>query len=200
MKPRPTIAAVLLICQASFATCLLAAPACCSGASLWSDKSRSLIVDRRAAAPGDIVTILIVQRSTTSHRASHSADKSLEVSGGPGVGLLQFFPLLSMETERSSSGAGATSEATSLVDRLSGVIVAVTPEGNLEVEATRHLKLNADELTLTLTGLVRPDDISPENTILSTQIADCNIASSGRGPIPGKQRPGLISGLLSLLW
>ena len=178
--------------------CLAVAP--CSSDSLWQPNSRSLIADRRAAAPGDIVTILIVQRSTTSHKATHKADKKLDVSGGPGAGLLQFFPSLSLDAERSTEGAGAATQSTSLVDRLSGVVAAVTPEGNLQIEASRRLKLNADELTLTLTGLVRPDDISPENTVLSTQIADCQMDWSGTGPIPAKQRPGLISALLSLLW
>jgi len=194
MKTNPTAAFVIVL------ACIFAAAGPCPAESLWKPGSHSLIADRRAAAPGDIVTILIVQRSTTSHKATHKADKNLDVSGGPGLGLLQFFPILSVETERSTSGTGTTTQATSLVDRLSGVVVGVTPEGNLQVEASRHLKLNADELTLTLTGLVRPDDVSPENTVLSTQIADCQMQWSGSGPIPGKQRPGLISALLSLLW
>jgi flagellar L-ring protein precursor FlgH len=188
------VTAILILVLA----CLAAAP--CSSESLWQPNSRSLIGDRRAAAPGDIVTILIVERSTTSHKATHKADKKLDVSGGPGDGLLQFFPSVSLGTERSTEGAGSTAQATTLVDRISGVVAAVTPEGNLRIEASRRLKLNADELTLTLTGLVRPDDISPENTVLSTQVADCQMDWSGTGPIPAKQRPGLISALLSLLW
>jgi flagellar L-ring protein precursor FlgH len=79
-------------------------------------------------------------------------------------------------------------------------VTEVTPEGRLRVEAVRDVKLNREELTLTVSGLVRPDDIASDNTVLSTQIADCRIAWTGRGPIPDKQRPGLISALLSLLW
>ncbi len=175
-------------------------PSASLATSLWQPNSRALIADRRAAALGDIVTIIIVQHSATSHKATHKAEKELEVGGGPGAGLLQFFPNLSVSTERATEGSGASTQSTSLVDRISGVVAAVTPEGNLQIEASRNLKLNADELTLTLTGLVRPDDIRPDNTVLSTQIADCQIEWSGSGPIPGKQRPGLISTILSILW
>jgi flagellar L-ring protein precursor FlgH len=179
---------------------LLSATVSANATSLWSARAASLIADRRAAQPGDVITILVSERSVASHQASHATDKKLEASGGPGAGMLQFFPELSVSTERKTSGQGATTQSTSLADRISGRIVAVTPQGALQVEAVRCVKLNRDELTLTITGLVRRDDIAPDNTILSTQIADLRIASTGRGPIPDKQRPGLISALLSLLW
>ena len=170
------------------------------GDSLWTARSVCLISDRRASNVGDVVTILVAERSVASHQASHDTDKKLEVGGGPGGGMLTFFPELSVSTERGTSGKGSTTQATQMVDRISGVVTGVTSEGTLRVEAVREVKLNREELTLTVSGLVRPDDIGPDNTVLSTQIADCRIAWTGRGPIPDKQRPGLISALLSLLW
>ena len=170
------------------------------GDSLWRPGGVSVISDRRASKPGDIVTILVAERSIASHQASHDTDKKFEAAGGPGGGLLTFFPELSVSTERGTSGKGSTTQATQMVDRISGVVTGVTPEGRLRVEAVREVKLNREELTLTVTGLVRPHDIGPDNTVLSTEIADCRIAWRGRGPIPDKQRPGLISALLSLLW
>jgi len=151
-------------------------------------------------APGDVVTIVVVQQSTTSHQAAHETGKQFSASGGPGGGILDFFPELSISTERSTAGAGKTSESTRLTDRITGVIVERTPEGNLRLEARRSVKLNRDKLTLVLSGLVRPDDISPDNTVSSTQLAELQVEWSGRGPIPEKQRPGLLSALLSLLW
>lgn len=169
-------------------------------ASLWQPDSRPLVADRRAAALGDIVSILIVENSSASHKASHSTDKEFEVNGGPGGGGLNFFPGLSLKTERATSGTGATTQSTRIVDRISGLVVGVTERGDLLIEATRRVKLNREDLTLTISGIVRPDDIGADNTILSTRIADCRLESTGRGPIPDKQRPGLISALLSLLW
>jgi len=185
---------------AMVAVLLLTACACAVGESLWCEGARPLIADRRAARPGDVVTILVVERSVASHEASHNTDKKLEVSGGPGMGPLAFFPALSVKTERATAGTGATTQSTRLVDRISGLVKAVRPEGTLEIEAVRQVKLNRDEITLTVRGVVRPDDVAPDNTVLSTQIAECTIAWTGRGPIPDKQRPGIISALLSLLW
>ena len=180
--------------------CLTSAAATGFATSLWVPASRALIADRRAAAVGDVVTILVVERSTTSHQASHATAKDLSTSGGPGGGILDFFPELSVEAGQATSGTGSTAQSTRLVDRISGLVVAVTPEGNLQIQAVRRVRLNADELTLTVSGLVRPDDITPDNTLLSTQIADCRMEWSGSGPIPEKQRPGLISRLLRFLW
>ncbi len=171
-----------------------------AAASLWTSESRSLIADRHARRVGDIVTILVVEKSLTSHQATHETEKKLKASGGPGGGILNFFPDLSVKADRTTSGKGTASQATRLVDRISARVTEVTPEGNLRVEARRSIRLNRDELTLTVSGLVRPDDISPDNTVLSTQIADCRMKWSGSGPIPEKQRPGLLSALLSLLW
>jgi flagellar L-ring protein precursor FlgH len=183
---------VVVFCLAS------AAAARCQ--SLWTEGSRSLIADHRAAAVGDIVTIVVVERSLASHEASHETKKAASAGGGPGSGILAFFPELGYQATRSTTGEGATSQSTQLVDRVSARVAAVTPEGNLRIEATRRVKLDKDEVTLRLSGLARPDDVTAENTILSTQLADCTIEWSGRGPVSEKQRPGLISALLSWLW
>lgn len=124
----------------------------------------------------------------------------MAAEGGPGGGILGFFPDLSVSADRTTSGSGATTETTSLLDRISGVVTAITPEGDLKIQAARRVKLQRDELVLTITGLVRADDVGPDNTVVSAQIADCRMEWSGRGPIPGKQRPGLLSALLALLW
>ncbi len=168
--------------------------------SLWTAESQSLVADRQAHRVGDIVTVLVVEKSLTSHQASHETEKELKASGGPGGGILNLFPELSVETDRSTSGKGTASQATRLVDRISARVTEVTPEGNLRIEGERSIRLNRDELTLAVSGLVRPDDISPDNTVLSTRIADCRMKWAGSGPIPEKQRPGLLSALLSLLW
>jgi flagellar L-ring protein precursor FlgH len=178
----------------------LSRPGDCSTGSLWRPGSRSLIADRRAARPGDILTILVVERSATSHQAAHETEKKLSASGGPGGGMLALFPEVSVKGERTTSGTGSASQSTSLVDRISAVVTAVTPQGNLQVQAVRRVRLNKDELVLTISGLVRPEDITAENSVLSAQVADCRMEWSGHGPIPEKQRPGLLSRLLSLLW
>ena len=192
--------AALICCALAAALWASAAPRGYSAGSLWTASSRSLTSDRRAARPGDIVTILVVEQSTASHQAAHETDKKLSVGGGPGGGILGFFPDLSVKADRSTSGSGSSTQTTSLVDRISGIVTAVTPQGNLQIQAARRVKISKDELTLTVTGLVRQDDVSSDNIVLSTQVADCRLEWSGRGAISEKQRSGLLSTALSWLW
>ena len=191
---------LLLVAAVMLVVCWNHSAAPAATGSLWSASSRALTSDRRAAQVGDVITILVVERSTASHQAAHETDKKLDAKGGPGGGILNLFPELSANAERSTSGSGSTTQSTSLVDRVSGVVIGVNAQGNLQIQAARRVRLNKDEVVLTVSGLVRPDDVSPDNTVLSTQVADCRIESSGHGPIGEKQRPGLISSLLRWLW
>ena len=169
-------------------------------ASLWTDSARSVIADRRAAAVGDIITILVEERTTTSLQADHKTQKSMENTAGGSAGLLRFFPSLAASADRSTTGTGTSTQSAQFVDRFSGTVTAITPQGNLTIEAARRVQVNKDELTVTVTGMVRPDDIAADNTIMSTQVADMKLQWSGTGPIAEKQRPGIISRFLSFLW
>jgi flagellar L-ring protein precursor FlgH len=168
--------------------------------SLWNDGSRSLFADRKARAVGDIVTIVIVQATATSHKADHSTNKKIDTEAGPGLGLLSFFPDLSLEADRSTTGSGTSTETTALADRMSAKVVAVMPNGTMRIEGNRSVKLKADHMECVVRGLIRQEDVDSDNTVLSTQITDLELVWTGRGPIDAKQRPGLISRLLDLLW
>jgi flagellar L-ring protein precursor FlgH len=168
--------------------------------SLWSPSSRSLFADRKACAVGDIVTIVIVQQTTTSHNAAHGTSKMLDVEAGPGLGLLSFFPDLSLEAERSDSGTGTSTETTALTDRITAKVTAVMPNGTLRIEGTRSVTLKKDHLECVVRGLIRQEDVESDNTVLSSEVADLELVWTGKGPIDAKQRPGLISRLLDLLW
>jgi len=168
--------------------------------SLWSPNSRSLFADRKARAVGDIVTIVVVQATATSHKAAHSTSKKLGAEAGPGLGLLSFFPDLSLEAERGNSGTGTSTETTALTDRITARVTAVMPNGTLRIEGTRSVKLKKDHLECVVRGLIRQEDIHFDNTVLSSDVADLELLWTGKGPIDAKQRPGLISRLLDLLW
>lgn len=168
--------------------------------SLWLPSSRSLFADRKARAVGDIVTIVVVQATATRHNAAHSTSKKLETDAGPGLGLLSFFPDLSLEAERGDSGTGTSTETTALTDRITAKVTAVMPNGTLRIEGRRSVKLKKDHLECVVRGLVRQEDIQFDNTVLSSDVADLELVWTGKGPINAKQRPGLISRLLDLLW
>jgi flagellar L-ring protein precursor FlgH len=122
------------------------------------------------------------------------------VTGGPGTGILDFFDSLSLSTERSSEGSGSAVQSTRLADCITATVVEVLPNGLLRIRGERVVNFHKDEVKLTLTGLVRPQDIGPSNSVLSSQVAELRIDNGGKGQISDSQRPGLLYRLIRLLW
>ncbi|NIM06529.1 MAG: flagellar basal body L-ring protein FlgH [Armatimonadetes bacterium] len=179
-------------------TLVILMPAC--AVSLWGPYSGSLFADHKAHRVGDIVTVVIAESSSTEHSAETDTDKKMDVQNSTGTGIFDFIRSFSLSSERSSEGSGSAVQTTTLVDRISAKVVEVLPNGLLRIHGERTVNLHKEELKLTLTGLVRTQDIGPDNSVLSTQVAELNISSVGEGRISDSQKPGLIYRLIRLLW
>ena len=79
-------------------------------------------------------------------------------------------------------------------------VVDVLPNGNLIIEGNREVRVNAENQMITLTGMVRPRDITADNVIQSTYIADARIAYSGTGVLNDRQRPGWFTRVMDKVW
>jgi flagellar L-ring protein precursor FlgH len=169
--------------------------------SLWpAERQGSLYADQRAHAVGDLLTVIIVQSSVASHEAQSDTKKNASASASHGTGLLSFFPDFGLGAERSTSGSGSTVSKTQFADRMTARVTEVLANRALKIEGVRSTVINAEKMELRLTGVVRPQDVSPDNTVLSSNLADEQIEWTGKGPIAEKQRPGLISRLLHFLF
>ena len=78
-------------------------------------------------------------------------------------------------------------------------IVSVLPGGNYLVEGTRYVEVNDEKQTIEVTGEIRPDDISSDNTVLSSRVANARIKFTGTGPASETAKPGLLTRVLSWL-
>ena len=76
----------------------------------------------------------------------------------------------------------------------------VRPNGNLFIKGTREIKVNSETQYIILSGLIRPEDISPGNTILSSYIGNAKIEYSGDGSISDKQKPGWLTRIVDFIW
>ncbi|MCH8274233.1 MAG: flagellar basal body L-ring protein FlgH [Armatimonadetes bacterium] len=170
--------------------------------SLWNDSARSPFADRTARRPGDVLTVLIAEASSASTSAQTQTQKrdSTKVDAGIGPILQALIPSLSTGSDFKSQGQGTTTRSGRLSARLTVIVKQVLPNGNLVVEGTRFVQVNNDIQKLTLTGIVRPDDIRSDNTIFSEFIAEATIRYDGKGPVGDRQRKGLISRLLDWLF
>ncbi|GIV16664.1 MAG: flagellar L-ring protein [Armatimonadota bacterium] len=169
--------------------------------SLWKDGNRSLYADRKAIKEGDVLTVLIYESTTASSRADTKTSKSDSASTKPGVGpLLSMLPEWSLSGKTNSQASGSTTRSGTLVGKISVVVREVLPNGNLKVEGTRTVGVNGEKEKIVLTGIVRPEDVSAENTVASTAIAQAEIHYEGKGPVGSKQREGLLTKLLKWLF
>jgi len=183
-----------------------------SGASLYVDGSRGLFEDDRAGRVGDIVIIRIDENEAGSHEASSKlAHKNTNDASAPGtLGLLpalaKLYPgldptnLISTATNRNFDGSGAVTRSGKLTGTLPVRVRAVTPNGDLYVEGTKVVLVGEEENHLYISGVIRQADVKPDNTVLSSQVADAEIEYTGRGDVTDQQRPGWMSRLLSAIW
>jgi flagellar L-ring protein precursor FlgH len=191
----------------------LAGRASTVSASLWpGDTARSLVADHRARGVNDLVTVQIVEDSSASDSASTTASRqsstSMGISGLLGFeqSLARLRPGMDMSnmvgatTNNSFAGQGQTTRATKVLASISCTVVDVFPNGNLLIRGKRMILVNAEEQIITLSGIIRPEDIATDNTIQSIRIADARITYMGVGPLADKQSPGWLTHALDNVW
>ena len=172
--------------------------------STWQDGKNPLL-DRTARRVGDLLTIVISESSVASSPATTAASKTSSISAVQQVikGLFGFLDLNGEKTasgSNSDNGTGSTNQNGSLRARLTAEVIALTPSGNLIIQGTRSIVINRETQVFKLTGIVRRDDVAPDNTILSESIAQAEIRVEGKGQIANKQRQGLLSQLMDWLF
>jgi flagellar L-ring protein precursor FlgH len=170
--------------------------------SLWRDDARNPFTDRKARNVGDVLTVLIVETAsaTTAAQTQSQKSESTNVSAGVGPVLSALIPNWSTGGTTQTQGQGTTTRSGRLSARLTVVVKQVLPNGNLVIEGTRFVQINKDIQKLVLTGIVRPDDIRSDNTVLSEFIAEATIRYDGKGPVSDRQRMGILSRILSWLF
>ncbi len=168
--------------------------------------TQSLFTDFKASRVGDILTILIVEQTTASNaiRTDITKESNFNLDAGPGFGAwpVREIPVFGAdgESENESSNEGKTSRSGSISSQMAVRVVGIQPNGDLLIEGTRVLGINNDKEMLIVNGTVRPQDISPNNTIYSYQIADAQITYRGKGTAANGGRPGWIMRFLNWLF
>jgi flagellar L-ring protein precursor FlgH len=169
--------------------------------------SFDLFMDLRARQVGDVLTVLLVERTNASKASSASAAKDSSVSTGPGTifGRTPTHngnPVLNTEItgSRSFDGQADASQSNRLDGSITVTVAGRLPNGNLLVRGEKLININQGEEFIRLQGIVRPVDIGPANTVPSTKVADAQISYSGRGTFADSNRPGWLSRFFNSPW
>ncbi|MFC3442694.1 flagellar basal body L-ring protein FlgH [Sphingobium rhizovicinum] len=157
----------------------------------------------RATAVGDIITIVLVERTQASK--STSADTARNGSVGltpPTTGILsKLFSAsdVSAGGQNTFTGKGAASQSNALTGEITVTVAQVYPNGTMLVKGEKALTLNRGDEFIQISGLVRQADIAPDNRIASTRVADARIIYKGKGEIANASRQGWLQRFFSAI-
>ena len=173
-----------------------------SAQSLWNDNA-NWYGDARPGRVGDIITVLVNERTDAKDEATMDVSKSSnnDINGGnDGSGILKFIRGLTFSSSNSSSGEGSTERKHHATATLACLVTEVLPNGNLVIEGTRDIRTSEETLQFQLFGVIRPQDVNADNQISSTLIANAEIAVKGRGIISRTQKVGLVTQILQTVF
>jgi len=179
-----------------------------SEGSLYTpNRGLSLFEDTKARVAGDLLTVLLVEKTQAKKNAETSTSKDssasienpllfgrpLSVNGTP-VGDF------SLKGSRGFEGKGDSSQSNQLSGSLTVTVVERLPNGNLVVEGEKYVDLNQGSERVRLSGVVRAMDIKPDNTITSDRVADARIEYVGRGALADANAQGWLSRFFNSPW
>jgi flagellar L-ring protein FlgH len=179
---------------------------------LWSESTANVLEDARSRRLGDLVLVRIEESADAVGNATTKTSRKSTISGGINnfIGVIEKFakrhPNLDTSAmvkslfESSFEGDGSTKRTGTLTATIPCQVKQVLPNGDLFIEGTKTIQINAEEIHLYLSGVVRPFDIDKSNAIPSERILDARIDFSGRGVVSDKQKPGLLHRGLDHAW
>ena len=209
------------------ALALGAAPATAQSLYREGAPGASLFSDLRARGVNDIVTIIISEQSASSRSATTKTSQDTSRTAGVNQFPTVFDPIarrfvqpltspilgnsqspseaaqqrfnLDMANNASHEGKGNIDRTDKVTGQIAARVMRVLDNGNLLIEGRRAVLVNDDTQVITISGVIRPQDVTASNTILSSQIADAEIEMVGRGVTAEAQNPGFFYRILDWL-
>jgi flagellar L-ring protein precursor FlgH len=189
------------------------APEAAPGAIWRGENDKSMIfTDKKARYVNDIVTILVAEAASGGNKASTGTSRNASTSAnidaflgldnyiiGKNANLGGEIAIGGKHTN-SMKGQGDTSRNNTLVARISARVIRVMDNGDLMIEGRRQVTINAEDQYLIISGIIRPQDITAENTVASQYISDAHIIFTGTGVINDKMRPGWATRIVDWVW
>jgi flagellar L-ring protein precursor FlgH len=169
----------------------------------------SLLGQDRARQAGDILTVLIDEQVSASSSASNNATRNSATTALTPIALADLNRRLGKawasdmnpaESSIESSGEGSAEQEGRIAGEVTAVVTEVLPNGLLAIRGYKRLELARGVQLIRLTGLVRPMDIQPDNTVRSRRLADADISVASRGELADASRAGWMNRALLKLW
>ena len=169
-----------------------------SGGIYRPDYSLSLFEDGRATRVGDTITVILNERTQSSKTADTEITKESSITSDAGrfLGLTpsgKYTLQNEASHDREIKGEASSDQSNSLNGNITVTVARVLPNGLLHVRGEKWMTLNRGKEFIRVSGFIRPQDVRPDNTVLSTRLADARIAYSGTGDLANANKSGWAS-------
>ncbi|HLH10779.1 MAG TPA: flagellar basal body L-ring protein FlgH [Methylovirgula sp.] len=165
--------------------------------SIWDGNPSNIFSDPRAAKIGDVITVHIGINDSASFGNSTDRAMNSEIKGGLNYQLqqatsqTQWYPQVDTTSSSSTQGQGTIDRSEKIQLSVGAVVTDVLPNGNLVISGSQEVRVNYELRVLNIAGIVRPRDISKDNTVAYDKIAEARISYGGRGRIMEVQQPAV---------
>ena len=169
-----------------------------NGAIFQTGQVDNMFADSRPYRVGDILTVILEERMQASKSAQTSTGKSQDTAITPPNVLGLSGPLVErlnaqISGERDFAGDGESSQQNTLNGQITVTVSRVLSNGNLVIRGQKWIGINQGSEFIKLAGMVRPQDIAPDNTVMSTRVANAKIAYGGEGVINESNNMGWLA-------
>jgi flagellar L-ring protein precursor FlgH len=189
-----------------------------SANSLWRSGAKGFFRDQRARRVGDVLTVQL----SIADKATLSNESSRARQAKDGFGMPSFFglekrlakvlpdggsngtpvdpsSLVDLNSQSANQGRGGIARSETISTDIAAVITQLLPNGNLVIQGRQEIRVNFELREVVVAGIVRPEDITPRNTISHDKIAELRVAYGGRGQITDVQQPRYGAQVLDIL-
>ncbi len=170
--------------------------------SLWGSDRQAFFEDQRAGNIGDILTVTIDIKDKAE--LDNETERTRESSEGAGLNALlgyeadlgQILPgavdnanLVGAEADSAHKGSGTIDREEKIQMKLAAIVTQILPNGNMVIQGRQEVRVNFEKRILELAGVIRPQDITIDNTISYEKVAEARVSYGGKGQITDVQQP-----------
>jgi len=174
--------------------------------SLWDKESTSPYTTQRAYKVGDIINIIIMESTSAKNIAGTKTDTKDDLGAKFTHTIQRLAPVIGANNQlagnvsNSFSGQGQTQRSSNVSARIAAWVTEVMPNGNLAIKGNHKMEVNDEIQEITVTGVIRPQDVSGANTLFSYQVANAQLAVKGTGVVAETESPGWLTRIFNWLF
>jgi flagellar L-ring protein precursor FlgH len=157
----------------------------------------NIATDTKAQSVGDIVTVLIFEAATATNSVRTRSNRETSLGGEIGAGGIDEGGSLSVRG--GFTGSGEVERKDRLAATMAAQVVEVLPNGDFVIAGRQDIDVNGEARVVEVRGQIRALDISPDNTIASSRLANAQINYDGKGYVSRSGKPGIINRIFSFL-